>query len=242
MFSKIVQWDSELTWDKAKRICCPKKGTAITLTYGSALILWVQMRIWSSRWKHMNQSHEGQQCQSPHETKEYAGKMSSAEVFAILHHRITQWLQLGGISGEHLVQPLCQCRFTQSRLHRITSMWTLNMSRGDTCQHCSAVIMPSCCWKGLTLLLLLWKTLTFLIPKWMTYDFDCQIVKHAEWKTGEGQNLELSWHVSPSQIHIVWSLRDCELAAVSRTRTWRKLSNVLAWDSQTSIFVTLLRI
>lgn len=94
---------------------------------------------------HVNQIHKGQQCQSPHEIREYSGKTSSAKVFSILHHRITQWLWLGGISEELLVPPLCQCRFTQSRLHRITCIWTLNMSRGYICQHCSALIMPSCC-------------------------------------------------------------------------------------------------
>lgn len=30
---------------------------------------------------HVNQSHEGQQCQNPHEIKEYSGKTFSAEVF-----------------------------------------------------------------------------------------------------------------------------------------------------------------
>lgn len=44
-FSKMLQGDSELTWDKAKKIFQPKKGTAITLAqsnltaYSSTLIL-----------------------------------------------------------------------------------------------------------------------------------------------------------------------------------------------------------
>jgi len=46
-----------------------------------------------------------------------------------LLHRIPAWQGLEGSSVGHLVQPLCQSRITQGRLHRISSRRGLNISR-----------------------------------------------------------------------------------------------------------------
>lgn len=48
------------------------------------------------------------------------------------NHRITAWLKLEGMSGDHLVKPLCSSRTTQRQLPRTIPRWLLIITKdGD---------------------------------------------------------------------------------------------------------------
>lgn len=73
------------------------------------------------------------------------------------YHWITEWLSLEEISGDHVVQPPWWSRFTQRRLHRITSRQVLNISRdGDSTASLGSLFLCSATHIGKFLLLFGW--------------------------------------------------------------------------------------